>query len=80
MPSSRKSPRKNLGMRPIFYGTDGDQNHVEIARGKVRAKQPSKKKPPRGYKKPQKQLQALARKISSEPSVESSVTMTKRDY
>ncbi len=27
-----------------FYGTDGDQDHVEITRGKVRAKQPSKKK------------------------------------
>ena len=59
-------------MQPNFYGTDGDQDHVEITRGKVRAKQPSKKKPPRGYKKPWKQLQALARKISSEPSSKSS--------
>jgi len=72
MPSTRKSPRKNLGMRPNFYGTDGDQDHMEITRGKVRAKQPSKKKPPRGYKKPRKQLQAPARKISSEPLSESS--------
>ena len=31
-------------MRPNFYGTDGDQDHVGITRGKVRAKQPSKKK------------------------------------
>jgi len=45
MPSTRKSVWKNLGMRPNFYGTDGDQDHVEITRGKVRAKQPSKKKP-----------------------------------
>jgi len=30
-------------MWPNFYGTDGDQDHVEITRGKVRAKQPSKK-------------------------------------
>jgi len=59
-------------MRPNFYGTDGDQDHVEITRCKVRVKQPSKKKPPRGYKKPQKQLQAPARKISSEPLSESS--------
>ena len=59
-------------MRPNFYGTDGDQDHVGITRGKVRAKQPSKKKTPRGYKKPQKQLQAPARKISSKPSSESS--------
>ena len=72
MPSTRKSPRKNLGMRPNFYGTDGDQDHVKITRGKVRAKQPSKKKTPRGYKKPRKQLQAPARKISSKPSSESS--------
>ncbi len=61
MPSTRKSPRRNLGMRPNFYGTDGDQDHVEITRGKVRVKQPSKKRPPRGYKKPRKQLQAPAR-------------------
>ena len=59
-------------MQPNFYGTDGDQDHVEITRGKVRAKQPSKKKTPRGYKKPRKQLQAPSRKISSEPSSESS--------
>jgi hypothetical protein len=59
-------------MRPNIYGTYGDQDHVEITRGKVRAKQPSKKKTPRGYKKPRKQLQAPARKISSEPSSESS--------
>jgi hypothetical protein len=72
MPSTRKSPRKNLGVRPNFYGTDGDQDHVGITRGKVRAKQPSKKKTPRGYKKPRKQLQAPSRKISSEPSSESS--------
>jgi hypothetical protein len=72
MPSTRKSPRKNLGMWPNFYGTDGDQDHVEITRGKVRAKQPSKKKTPRGYKKPRKQLQAPARKISSKSSSESS--------
>jgi len=72
MPSTRKSPRENLGMRPNFYGTDGDQDHVEITRGKVRAKQPSKKKTPRGYKKPRKQLQVPARKISSKPSSESS--------
>ena len=72
MPSTRKSPRKNLGIWQNFYGTDGDQDHVEITRGKVRAKQPSKKKTPRGYKKPRKQLQAPARKISSEPSSESS--------
>ena len=72
MPLTRKSPRKNSGMRPNFYRTDGDQDHVEITRGKVRAKQPSKKKPPRGYKKPWKQLQALARKISSELLPESS--------
>jgi len=72
MPSTRKSPRKNLGMQPNFYGTDGDQDHVEITRGKVRAKQPSKKKPPRGYKKPWKQLQAPARKISFESLSESS--------
>jgi len=74
MPSTRKrkSPRKNLGMRPNFYGTDGDQDHLEITRGKVRAKQPSKKKPPRGYKKPWKQFQVPARKISSKLSSESS--------
>ena len=59
-------------MRPNFYGTDGDQDHVEITRGKVQAKQPSKKKPPWGYRKPQKQLQVLARKISSKSSMESS--------
>jgi hypothetical protein len=59
-------------MRPNFYGTKGDQDHVEITRGKVRAKQPSKKKPPRGYKKPQKQLQAPAIKISSKSPSESS--------
>ncbi len=59
-------------MRPNFYETDGDQDHVEITRGKVWAKQPSKKKPPRGYKKPRKQLQAPARKIFSESSSESS--------
>ncbi len=72
MPLTRKSPRKNLGMRPNFYGTDGDQDHVEITRGKVRAKQPSKKKPPRGYKKPRKQLQVPARKNSSKLLSESS--------
>jgi len=72
MPSTRKSVWKNLGMRPNFYGTDGDQDHVEITRGKVRAKQPSKKKPTRGYKKPPKQLQVPARKISSKPLSESS--------
>jgi len=59
-------------MRPNFYRTDGDQDHMEITRGKVQVKQPSKKRPPRGYKKPRKQLQAPARNISSELLSESS--------
>ena len=43
MPLRRKSPRKNLGMPPNFYGSDGDQDRAETTRGKVRAKPPSRK-------------------------------------
>jgi hypothetical protein len=52
MPSrKRKSPRKNSGMQPDYYGTDGDQDILEITGGKeAGAKPPSNKRHRIGYK------------------------------
>ena len=49
MPLRRKSPRKNQGMRPGYYGTTNQDSPV-IARGKASAKPPAKKKRKIGYK------------------------------
>jgi hypothetical protein len=67
----RKSPRKNSGMRPDYYGTDGDQNSWEITSGKSSAKPPSNKRRRIGYKEALTKRTPLARKISSESSLES---------
>jgi len=71
MPSRRKNPRKNQGMRPGYYGTT-DQDSPVIARGKASAKPPAKKKRKIGYKEPRKKLQPPARKNYTESSSESS--------
>jgi len=71
MPSKRKSPRKNQGMRPGYYGTTNQDSPV-ISRGKASAKPPSKKKSKIGYKEPRKKLQPPARKNYTESSSESS--------
>jgi len=70
MPLRRKSPRKNQGMRPGYYGTT-DQDSPVIARGEASAKPPAKKKRKIGYKEPQKKLQPPARKNYTESSSES---------
>ena len=73
MPSrKRKSPRKNSGTRPDYYGTDGDQDSREITSGKASAKTPSNKIRRTGYKEPLTKRTPRARKNSSEPSSESS--------
>ena len=73
MPSrKRKSPRKNSGMRPDYYGTDGDQDSWEITSGKTGMKPPSKKRHRIGYKEVLTKKSAPARKNSSESSFESS--------
>ena len=61
-----KRPRKNSGMRPDYYGTDGDQDIREITSGKAGAKPPPKKRHRIGYKEALKKKPALARKNSSE--------------
>ena len=70
MPLRRKSPRKNHGMRPGYYGTT-DQDSPVITRGKASAKPPSKKRSRIGYKEPQKKLHAPAMKIYTESSSDS---------
>jgi len=71
MHSRRKSPRKNHGTQPGYYGTT-DQDSPVITRGKASAKPPSKKKSKIGYKEPRKKLQPPARKNYTESSSESS--------
>ena len=69
MPSrKRKSPRKNSGTRPDYYGTDGDQDSREITSGKASAKTPSNKIRRTGYKEPLTKRTPRARKNSSESS------------
>jgi hypothetical protein len=68
----RKSPRKNSGTRPDYYGTDGDQDRWEITSGKASAKPPSKKRRRTGYKEPLTKRTPRVRKKSSESSSESS--------
>jgi len=70
MPLRRKSPRKNQGMRPGYYGTT-DQDSPVITMGKASAKPPAKKKRKIGYKEPRKKLQPPARKNYTESSSES---------
>ena len=71
MPSRRKSPRKNHGMRrPGYYGTT-DQDSLVITRGKASAKLPSKKRSRIGYKEPRKILEVSARKNYTKSSSES---------
>ena len=73
MPSrKRKSPRKNSGARPDYYGTNGDQDSREITSGKASAKTPSNKRRRTGYKEPLTKRTPRARKNSSESSWESS--------
>jgi len=67
MPSRRKSPRKNHGMRPDYYGTT-DQDSPVITRGEASAKPPSKKRSRIGYKESRKILEASARKNYTESS------------
>ncbi len=67
MPLRRKSPRKNHGMQPGYYGTT-DQDSPVITRGKASVKLPSKKRSRIGYKEPQKKLQATAKKNYTESS------------
>jgi hypothetical protein len=50
MPTRRKSLRNNHGVRPDYYGTNGDQDSPEITSGKASAKPPSKKRHRIGYK------------------------------
>jgi hypothetical protein len=72
MPSrKRKSPRKNSGTGPDYYGTDGDQDRQEITSRKASAKPPSNKRRRTGYKEPLTKRTPLARKNSSESSSES---------
>ena len=71
MPSRRKSPRKNQGMQPGYYGHTNQDSQV-IARGKASAKPPAKKRSKIGYKLPRKKLQPPARKNYTESSSESS--------
>ena len=71
MPTRRKSPRKNHGMRLDYYETDGYQDSPEITSGKANAKPPSKKRHRIGYKEMQKKYQAPAKMNSTESSSES---------
>ena len=71
MPSRRKSPRKNQGMRPGYYGTTNQDSPV-ITRGKASAKPPAKKRSKIGYKLPRKELQPPPRKNYTKSSSDSS--------
>ncbi len=55
---SRKSPRKNQGMQPGYYGHTNQDSPV-ITRGKASAKTPAKKRSKIGYKLPRKELSAF---------------------
>ncbi len=67
----RKSPRKNSGTQPDYYGTDGDQDRREITSRKASAKPPSNKRRRIGYKEPLTKKTPRARKNSSKSSLES---------
>ena len=67
---SRKSPRKNQGMQPGYYGHTNQDSPV-IARGKASAKPPAKKRSKIGYKLPRKKLQAPPRKNYTKSSSDS---------
>ena len=71
MPLRRKSPRKNQGMRPGYYGTTNQDSPV-ITRGKASAKTPAKKRSKIGYKLPRKELQPPPRKNYTKSSSDSS--------
>ena len=68
---SRKSPRKNQGMQPGYYGHTNQDSPV-IARGNASAKPPAKKRSKIGYKLPRKKLQAPPRKNYTKSSSDSS--------
>jgi hypothetical protein len=68
---SRKSPRKNQGMQPGYYGHTNEDSPV-ITRGKTSAKPPAKKRNKIGYKLPRKKLQPPPRKNYTKSSSESS--------
>ncbi len=67
----RKSPRKNQGMQPGYYGHTNEDSPV-ITRGKTSAKPPAKKRNKIGYKLPRKKLQPPPRKNYTKSSSESS--------
>jgi hypothetical protein len=60
-PRKRKSPRKNSGTRPDYYGTGGDQVSREITSGKASAKTPSNKRRRTGYKEPLTKKNAMGK-------------------
>ena len=68
---SRKSPRKNQGMQPGYYGHTNQDSPV-ITRGKASAKPPAKKRSKIGYKLPRKELQPPPRKNYTKSSSDSS--------
>ena len=70
MPSRRKSPRKSSGKRPVYYGTDGDQDSSDNTTRKA-AKPPSKYPHKIGYKGASKKSPP-PRKKSTKSSSESS--------